>query len=336
MKIAVDAMGGDHAPVEIVKGAVLAVRECGIPVILVGDRSVIEAELAKLGASDSRIEVRHASEVVAMDEHPAIAIRRKAESSIVVAAKLVKTGEAQALVSAGNSGAAMAVATLKIGRIRGIDRPAICSFLPTSIGKIIMLDAGANVDCSVDNLLQFALMGKEYAASVLKRQNPKVGLLSIGEEPTKGNVLTISANSELAKTDLNFIGNVEGKEIFRGAADVVVCDGFDGNIVLKVAEGVGEFVFSALKKEIGGSLINKIGALLLKSAFRRMKAHLDYAEYGGAPLLGVNGVVIISHGRSDCRAIRNAIRAAADAVSNNVVECIKASVSRKEPALAQD
>jgi phosphate acyltransferase len=330
MKIAVDAMGGDYAPVEIVKGAVCAAQDYGIPVILVGDQSKIETELAKHTGAASDIEVRHASQVVEMDEHPANAVRRKADSSIVMAANLVKSREAQAMVSAGNTGAAMAVATIKFGRIRGIDRPGIASFLPTSKGKAVMLDAGANVDCSVDNLLQFAVMGSQYAACVMKIANPRIGLLSIGEEASKGDELTKTANARLSEMDLNFIGNVEGKEIFRGAADVVICDGFAGNIVLKVAEGTSEFLLSALKEEIGKGLISKIGAGLLRPAFRRAKAKLDYAEYGGAPLLGLDGVCIISHGRSNALAMRNAIRAAADAVENDVVECIKASVGQKE------
>ncbi|MHB0913689.1 MAG: phosphate acyltransferase PlsX [Armatimonadota bacterium] len=320
MRIAVDAMGGDHAPAEIVRGAVEAAEKYGIPVVLVGDEGAVRAHLR---GSHPGVEVLHASEVVGMDEHPASAIRRKSDSSIVVAGNLVKRGEAQAVVSAGNTGAAMAVGTLKIGRIKGIDRPAICSLLPTSTGKCILLDAGANVDCSVENLLQFAVMGNEYAAHVMKIERPRVGLLSIGEEPTKGDTLTQATNAELAKTNLNFIGNVEGKEIFRGAADVVVCDGFAGNIVLKIAEGVGELLFSSMRREIGAGLVTKIGGLLAKPAFRRVKAKIDYAEYGGAPLLGVNGMVIISHGRSDHRAIRNAIRVAAAAVENDVVGCIK-------------
>jgi glycerol-3-phosphate acyltransferase PlsX len=331
MKIAVDAMGGDHAPQMIVKGAVEAAGEQGISVILVGDQKLVEAELAHYCTDGLPIEIKHASEVVQMDEHPANSIRRKPDSSIVVAADLVNSGEAQAMISAGNTGAAMAVATLKFGRIKGIGRPAIGSLLPTLNGAAVILDAGANVDCSVENLLQFAVMGSEYAEKVLKLANPRVGLLSIGEEPSKGNELTKAANAALSRMELNFIGNVEGKDIFHGAADVVVCDGFDGNIVLKVAEGIAEFMLSSLKEEISrSSLLCKLGVLLLQPALRRSKAKLDYAEYGGAPLLGVNGVCIISHGRSDARAIRNAIRAAATAVENDIVNCISASVRQKE------
>lgn len=329
MKIAVDAMGGDHAPAEIVKGALEAAHKYGIPVILVGDKAKIEQEIAKNVSAGSLVSVLHASQVIEMDEHPASAMRRKSDSSVVVAAGLVKKGEAQAMVSVGNTGAAMAVATLKIGRIKGIDRPAIGSFLPTLKGKTVLLDAGANVDCSVENLLQFAKMGNEYAAKVFKIDRPRVGLLSIGEEPTKGDELTKSANSALSNEHaLNFIGNVEGKEIFRGAADVVICDGFAGNIVLKVAEGIAEFILATLKTEINRSPVYQAGMLLAKPALRHAKERLDYAEYGGAPLLGVNGVVIIGHGRSDARAVCNAIRAAAVAVENNVVECIRASVQQ--------
>ena len=333
MKIAVDAMGGDHAPVEVVKGAVLAAESRDFSVILVGDQAAVEAELAKYPpARTKHISVIHASEVVEMNEHPANAIRRKSDSSIVVSANLVAGGEAHAMVSAGNTGAAMAVATIKLGRIRGIDRPAIGALLPTSVGKAVMLDGGANVDCSVENLAQFAIMGREYADRVLKIKNPRVGLLSIGEEPTKGNELTKAANARLSEMQLNFVGNVDGKDVFRGAADVIVCDGFAGNLVLKIAEGVAEFIFANVKAEIGRSPVYRLGALLSRPAFRRVKLKMDYAEYGGAPLLGVNGVCIISHGRSNAHAISNAIRAAAAAVENDVVGCISASVRRREVA----
>lgn len=330
MRIAVDAMGGDHAPGEIVKGAVEASRRHGISVVLVGDRRYIEPELAKHAGGQPAIEIKHASEVVQMDEHPANAIRRKSDSSIVIAADLVKGGDAQAMVSAGNTGAAMAVASLKFGRIRGIDRPAIGTLLPTMDGRVVLLDAGANVDCSVENLLQFAVMGSEYAERVLKLREPRIGLLSIGEEAAKGNELTKAANARLSQMDLNFVGNVEGKDIFRGAADIVVCDGFDGNIVLKVAEGMAEFMLALLNEEISRSPLSKLSAPLLQPALRRAKGKLDYAEYGGAPLLGVNGVCIICHGRSDARAIRNAICAAVAAVENDIVGCIGASVQQKE------
>lgn len=330
MKIAVDAMGGDFAPVEIVKGAVDACAHFGLPVILVGDQDLIRRELKKYPATGLPIEIRHASEVVEMDEHPANAIRRKSDSSIVVAAGLVSNQEAQAMVSAGNTGAAMAVATLKIGRIAGIDRPAIGALLPTINGKTVMLDAGANVDCSVENLLQFAIMGSEYAKRVLKVSNPRVGLLSIGEEPTKGNEVTKATNARLRASNLNFVGNVEGKDVFRGAADVVVCDGFVGNVVLKVSEGMAEFVLDCLRQALQSNTAAKLGALLVKPALRRAKAGFDYAEYGGAPLLGVNGVCIICHGRSNSRAITNAIRAAADAIENDIVRSIGLSLQQQE------
>jgi len=330
MRIAVDAMGGDYAPAEIIKGAIEASSQCGILVTLVGDRESIDRELAKHAAAGLPIEIKHASEVVQMDEHPANAIRRKSDSSIVVAADLVSSGEAQAMVSAGNTGAAMAVATLRLGRIQGIDRPAIGALLPTMNGMAVMLDAGANVDCSVENLLQFAVMGSEYAERMFKIPNPRVGLLSIGEEAIKGNELTKAANAQLSRTSLNFVGNIEGKDVFGGAVDVVVCDGFAGNIVLKAGEGMAEFVLAILKREIGQGFLYRLGALLLRPAFRQVKAKLDYAEYGGALLLGVNGVCIICHGRSDARAIRNAIRVAADAVTNDVVKCIGMSLRRSE------
>ena len=330
MRIAIDAMGGDYAPAEIIKGAVEAASRCGIPVTLVGDTESVNRELAKYATTGLPIEVAHASEVVQMDEHPANAIRRKSDSSIVVAADLVSNGEAQAMVSAGNTGAAMAVATLRLGRIEGIDRPAIGAILPTMNGKTVMLDAGANVDCSVENLLQFAVMGSEYAERMFKISKPRVGLLSIGEEAIKGNELTRAANTRLSRTSLNFVGNVEGKDVFRGAVDVVVCDGFAGNIVLKAGEGMAEFVLANLKREINRGFLYRLGALFLRPAFRRVKTKLDYAEYGGALLLGVNGVCVICHGRSDARAIRNAIRAAADAVANDVVGRIGTSLRRSD------
>jgi len=329
MKIAVDAMGGDYAPLEVVKGAVEAADQNGISVVLVGDSSRIERELAKYPNAGSKVEVVHASEVVAMDDSPANAIRRK-DSSIVVAASLVDSGAAQAMVSAGNTGAAMAVATLKLGRIPGIERPAIASIIPSTGCRVVLLDAGANVDCDVHNLMQFAVMGCTYAERVFGVPNPRIGLLSIGEEPSKGDKLTKAANVSLSKSDLNFVGNVEGNDIFRGAADVVICDGFAGNVTLKVAEGMGEFLVAVLKQEVKRSLLAKIGILFLAPALKRAKIHLDYAEYGGAPLLGTNGMCIIGHGRSNARAIRNAIRVAASAVENDVVGCITAALEQKE------
>lgn len=332
MKIAVDAMGGDYAPVEIVKGAIEAANQLKIPVILVGKEDVIRQEMARYSVPEALVDVKHASEVVEMNEHPALAIRRKPDSSIVVAAELVNSGQAQAMVSAGSTGAAMAVATLRFGRIQGIDRPAIGALLPTAKGKAVLLDAGANVDCDVDNLLQFAVMGSEYAERVLRIPNPRVGLLSIGEESTKGNELTKATNARLSQSDLNFIGNLDGKDVFRGAADVIVCDGFAGNLVLKIGEGMVEFLINNLKQEIGRSLFYKLCGRLLRPAFRAAQARLDYAEYGGAPLLGVNGICIISHGKSDARAIRNAIRVAADAVKGDLIGRIGVSLRQGELA----
>jgi glycerol-3-phosphate acyltransferase PlsX len=326
VRIAVDAMGGDNAPLEIVKGAVEASEKYGIHVILVGDQDGIKSILTQCKAPTSNIEIVHASEVVRMDEHPANAIRKKRDSSIVVCADLVKSGEAQAMVSAGNTGAAMSVATLRLGRIPGILRPAIGSIIPNAVSRFVMLDAGANVDCSVENMLQFAIMGNAYMQRIFQVANPRIGLLSIGEEPTKGNELTITTNRRLSETDLNFVGNVEGKELFRGAVDVVVCDGFDGNVVLKTMEGVAEFVFVTLKEEIKKSWINKLAAASVRPMLRRLVNRFDYAEYGGAPLLGVNGVCIIGHGRSDARAARNAVIAAAHAVEQDVVGCINESM----------
>ncbi|HHW44976.1 phosphate acyltransferase PlsX [Desulfofundulus thermobenzoicus] len=324
MKIAVDAMGGDHAPGEIVQGAVEAVRECGQEIVLVGDREKITAILG--GKPPREIEIFHAPEAIAMGEHPAVAVRRKRQSSIVQAVKLVKEGEAQGLVSAGSTGAAMAASLLGLGRIRGIDRPAIASILPNRNGQTVLVDAGANVDCKPDNLLQFAIMGSLYAEKILGIQNPRVGLLNVGEEETKGNELTLATFPLLRDSHLHFIGNVEGRDVFAGTVDVVVCDGFVGNIVLKAGEGLAAALIHMIKEEITRSWLAKMGTVMTLPALKPFSRRLDYAEYGGAPLLGVNGVVIISHGSSSARAIKNAIKRAREAVENGLVGAIRESI----------
>ena len=328
MRVAIDAMGGDNAPGEIVAGALLAHRELGTDIILVGDERRISG-LLPVGAADSGVRVYHCSDVIAMDENPS-AIRTKKDASIVVAARLLKSGEADAMVSAGSTAAAMAVATLNLGRIQGIDRPAIASLLPSLVGRTILLDAGANADCTVQNLVQFAVMGNIYAEKVMGVPNPRVALLSIGEEPCKGNELTKRAHEALKETPLNFVGNVEGGDIFAGVADVVVCDGFVGNVVLKSVEGLAEFILTLMRQELGASLLTRIPMAMLAPALRRVKRRVDYSEYGGAPLLGVNGVCIISHGKSNAKAISNAVRAAADAVSKNVIGHIRSSLAAQQ------
>jgi len=319
MKIAVDAMGGDNAPQAVVAGAVQAARELGVGIILVGIEQLVQAELRKYpDAQTLPIEIRNATEVVDMLDSPATVFRRKKDSSIRVANELVKNGEAAAIISAGHTGAAMATSLFVLGTIEGVERPAIAVFMPTMKGTSIVLDMGANVDCKPNHLLQFAVMGEVYAKYLLKNPNPRVGLLSIGEEETKGNELTKEAFKLLTETSLNFIGNVEGRDVMSGKADVVVCDGFIGNVVLKTSEAVAESIGLILKENIGKSLIRKLGYLLMRPAFQALKRRMDYAEYGGAPLIGINGISIISHGRSSDRAIKNAVRVAFELAKSEV------------------
>ncbi len=326
MRIALDAMGGDFAPQEIVAGAVEACRDLKADIILVGNQTAIQTELSKYATTDLKLEVVHASEVIGMDEHPANAVKRKKDSSLVVANRLVKEGKAAAVISAGNTGAAMATSLLTLGRIPGIDRPAIASPMPTKAGVSVLLDAGANADCEPEYLQQFAVMGAIYAEQVLGLVNPKVGLLSIGEEETKGNKLTIAAHLLLKETKVNFIGNIEGRDVHRGVCEVIVCDGFVGNTVLKLTEGLASVLMGMIKEAVTANLVSKVGALLIKGALGQLKTKLDYTEYGGAPLLGLNGVSMISHGSSNAKAIKNAVKAAQKAVAEQVVAKIAVSV----------
>ncbi len=326
-RIALDAVGGDHAPSVVVEGAVAAAREYGVEAILVGPREVVQQELAKHDCSGLKIPVVHAEEVVGMEEHAATAIRQKRRSSIALGVSLVREGQADAFVSAGNSGAVMASALFGLGRIEGIERPAIGTVYPTATGKCFIIDAGANVDCKPEYLAQFALMGSAYMERVFGIAHPKVALLSNGEEETKGNSLVQSCQPLLKASSLNFVGSVEGKDIPSGAADVVVCDGFAGNIVIKLSEGLASTLFDILKTELTAGFASKLAALALKPAFRRVKRRLDYAEYGGAPLLGVNGITIIAHGRSNALAIKNAVRVAKQALDQKLVEAIKAGLA---------
>jgi len=319
MKIAVDAMGGDNAPHAVVAGAVEAAAEYGISIILVGIEQIVQKELDKHPqARTLPLEIRNATEVVDMLDSPATVFRRKKNSSIRVANDLVKSGEAVAVVSAGHSGAAMTTSLFVLGPIEGVERPAIATFMPSIKGTSIVLDMGANVDCKPNHLLQFAVMGDVYAKYLLKIPNPRVGLLSIGEEETKGNELTKEAFKLLTETSLNFIGNVEGRDVMSGNADVIVCDGFVGNVVLKVSESVVEAIGLYIREGIGKSLLRKLGYLLMRPAFDSLKRRVDYAEYGGAPLVGINGISIIGHGRSSARAIKNAIRVAAELAKSEV------------------
>lgn len=307
MRIALDAMGGDSSPTAEVEGAVLAAREYKTEVVLVGDEKLLRSELEKHRTSGLPITISHASQRVEMHESPVSVLRKKKDSSIIVATKLVRDEKASAVVSAGNSGATMAAALLILGPVKGVERPAIATILPTLEGVAIMLDVGANVDCKPKHLYQFAIMGHAYAVKMLQKENPRIGLLSIGEEDTKGNILTKETFRYLKNSPLNFIGNVEGKDVYSGRADVIVCDGFIGNVALKISEAVAETMGKMLAREIKKSPGGKIGYLLLKKAFASFKKKVDYAEYGGAPLLGVNGVSIICHGRSTPKAIKNAI-----------------------------
>ncbi len=331
MKIAVDAMGGDNAPREIVKGALEAAGQFNLEVILVGDENLIRQEMP--GGRHKLISIVHAPEVISMHESPVGAVRRKKNSSLVKAVQLVKDGAAQAVVSAGNTGAVMAAGVLLLGPIPGIDRPAIATILPSRKGKTLLIDSGANVDCKPFHLLQFAQMGYLYMKEIIGVSQPRVGLLNIGEEETKGNELTLAAYQLLQRSASNFIGNVEGRDIYEGTADVVVCDGFTGNIVLKAGEGMVTALLDMIKAEIRSSLPAKIGMALLLPTLRNFWRKLDYAEYGGAPLLGLNGIVIVCHGRSQARAIRNAIRLGRESVENNLVpaikKCIQQSLNQK-------
>jgi glycerol-3-phosphate acyltransferase PlsX len=312
MRVAVDAMGGDNAPAVEVEGAVAAAREFGIPVTLVGNSESLRLELAKHDCSGIDVSVKHASEVVDMHDSASDAVRKKKDSSIRVAFDLVRNGEADAVVSAGNSGATMAVGMFVLKRLNAIDRPAIATIFPTLRGRTLVLDVGANVDCKAMHLVQFAIMGEVYAKYVMGVENPKVGLLSNGEEASKGNDLTRETSAILKNVSFNYAGYVEGRDIFNGLADVVVCDGFVGNVVLKLSEGLAEAIGTMLKDEIKRGFLTKIGGLLARSAFRNFKKKVDYSEYGGAPLLGIDGVAMICHGGSTPKAIKNAIRFAHD------------------------
>ncbi|MBI5143299.1 MAG: phosphate acyltransferase PlsX [Nitrospirae bacterium] len=325
MRIALDAMGGDSAPAVTVRGALEAVEAFGLEVILVGDEELVRRELGG-GTLPSGIRVRHTSQLVAMDEQPSAALRRKKDSSIRVAVDLVKNGEADAVVSAGNTGAAMAISFFVLGAIDGVDRPGIAAVMPSAKDPFVLIDAGATVDCRPVHLLQFGVMGSCYASTVLGRTRPTVGLLGIGEEAGKGNELTKEAFKLLSDSKLNFVGNIEGKEMFSGAVDVVVCDGFIGNVALKIGEGLVDALAKMLKQEISGSMLGKIGYMFMRAGLPGIRKKMDYAEYGGAPLLGINGVSIISHGRSTAKAIKNALRVADDSARKNLTGIIGAGI----------
>ncbi len=313
LTIAVDAMGGDHAPKSEVDGAVRAARTLGVKVILVGREDVVRQELAQHeGYQDLPIEIVHASERITMEDSAARAVRTKRDSSLRVASRLVRDGVAQGFVSAGNTGAVMATAKMVQGVVPGVERPALAGAFPTMVqgSPVVVLDVGANVDCSPEMLAQFAVMGEIYSRMILGTSKPRVGILSIGEEDHKGNEVTRSAAPLIRSLNLNFIGNVEGGDFYGGGVDVIVCDGFIGNVALKVSEGLVDMVKHVLRESLEATISGKIGYALSKNAFTVFRKRLDYSEYGGGPLLGVRGVCIITHGRSNGNAIKNSIRVA--------------------------
>jgi glycerol-3-phosphate acyltransferase PlsX len=329
LTIAVDAMGGDHAPKSEVEGAILAATELNVGIVLVGLEEVVRKELALHPEAKSLpIRIHNATEVITMEDS-AKAIRTKRDSSLRVAARLLLAGEVQGVVSAGNTGAAMATAKTVQGMVRGVDRPALAGAFPTMKGSpVVVIDVGANVDSSPEMLAQFAVMGEIYSRIIFHIPNPRVGLLSIGEEEHKGNELTRAATPLLKALPLHFIGNVEGRDIYSGIADVVVCDGFIGNVALKVSEGLVEMIREMLKEALGETVTRKIGYALARNAFADFRKRVDYSEYGGAPLLGVKGVNIVCHGRSNPTAIKNAIRVAAEFAEGGINEKIEAELDR--------
>ena len=326
MRIAVDAMGGDNGVIPTVEGSVRAAKELDIEVVLVGDESQIRDQLRRLGCSDARLRVHHAPQVVGMHDSPASVARKKRDSSVWVATELVQQGEASAVVSAGNTGASMVAAFFVFGVIKGVERPAIAATLPTLKGTAVMLDVGANVDCTAQHIEQFALMGNEYSKHAFGKPSPRVGLLSIGEEDSKGNEVTREALKLLKASAMNFIGNVEGRDVFGGVADVIVCDGFIGNVALKISEGLADTLRKILLKEIASSRLGRVAYLFLAGPLLRLRRRMDYAEFGGAPLLGVNGITIVGHGRSSPKAIKNAISRAKGLAASRLNELIQRDI----------
>jgi len=328
-KIAVDAMGGDQAPAAEIEGAVQAAAQFSIPVVLVGQKDRIQTVLEKYDTSGISIEVVHASEVITMEDSAATAARKKKDSSIRVAARLMRDGDVAGVVSAGNTGAVMATVKMVLGTLSVVDRPALSTVLPTQKAKpAILLDVGANVDCKPHHLEQFAVMGDIYSRAIFGIRRPRVGLLSIGEEDSKGNELTKEAFKSLKHAPINFIGNVEGRDIFKGEIDVIVCDGFTGNVALKLSEGLIETFATMLRQELEKTIAAKVGYILAERAFRAFRRRLDYSEYGGAPLLGMKGITIVCHGRSNANAIKNAIRVAHDFCKHKVNHVIETEFTK--------
>ncbi len=336
MKIALDAMGGDFGPPNLVAGAALALREYShiSKLFLVGDTAQIEAELRKLGCNDSRIEIVHSTQVVDMSDRAWSAVRRKKDSSVSRAVDLVKRGQANAIVSAGHTGAAVAASMIKLRTLPGIYRPGIAAVLPTETNVFVLMDAGANIDARPEHLLQYAFMGSVYSSHVLGYKNPTVGLISLGEEDVKGNEMTKEVFKLLKKSSLNFVGNIEGRHLFEDPVEVVVCDGFVGNVILKTCESISVAIFQWLKHELSRTPMRKLGAFLAQESFRTIKDKTNYEEYGGSPLLGVNGICIIAHGSSTPLAIKNALRVAAESIEHQVNPHIIEEVQRYHEATA--
>ena len=336
MKIALDAMGGDFGPPNLVAGAALALREYPhiSKLFLVGDTAQIEAELRKLGCNDSRIEIVHSTQVVDMSDRAWSAVRRKKDSSVSRAVDLVKRGQANAIVSAGHTGAAVAASMIKLRTLPGIDRPGIAAVLPTETNVFVLMDAGANIDARPEHLLQYAFMGSVYSSHVLGYKNPTVGLISLGEEDVKGNEMTKEVFKMLKKSSLNFVGNIEGRHLFEDPVEVVVCDGFVGNVILKTCESISVAIFQWLKHELSRTPMRKLGAFLARESFRTIKDKTNYEEYGGSPLLGVNGICIIAHGSSTPLAVKNALRVAAESIEHQVNPHIIEEVQRYHEATA--
>ncbi|HOW42594.1 MAG TPA: phosphate acyltransferase PlsX [Candidatus Omnitrophota bacterium] len=330
MKIIVDAMGGDYAPDVVVEGAIAAVKEYGVEIILVGDETKVNALLKKASFHSPKISVYPSTEVIEMHDSPAVSVRRKRNSSIVVGLKLVKEGKADAFVSAGNTGAAVCAATLTLGLLPGVGRPGIATVMPSLKGCFLVIDVGANIDPKPIHMLQYGIMAHIYCVDILNKPNPSVGLLNVGEEESKGTDFLKESYELLSKSHLNFIGNVEGKHLFSGECDIIICDGFVGNVTLKVTESLAEAMQTFLKRHILSSPLGILGALMLKPSFRRFKKEIDYSEYGGAPLLGVNGVTIIGHGRSNAYAIKNAIRVARKEVEHKFIEKLLTAIEAEK------
>ncbi len=331
--IALDAMGSDRAPKPEIEGAIQAARHHGVHVILVGPEEMLRAELARYSAAaDLPIQIVHASEVITMDDKAVQAVRAKRDSTMRVGLRLVREGRALGFVTAGNTGAAMATAKMVLGAIPGVDRPALAAVFPTAIGTAAeLLDVGANVDCKPHNLEQFAVMGEIYYRSMFGTRRPRVGLLSIGEEETKGNELTREAFQLLKQLPINFVGNVEGRDLYNGKVDVIVADGFVGNVALKISEGVAHLVRNTLKESLRATITRQVGALLSRSAFADFKKRLDHTEYGGAPLLGIKGVCFITHGSSNANAIKNALRVSAEFAERSINLEIERELAKIRP-----